>query len=62
MANGEDGIIIEFQVLGNAVKVSAVDALTGTEVSLVGPASSPRELLRNNVIRKLRYVLEKKQQ
>ncbi|MBM3618310.1 MAG: hypothetical protein FJX23_07155 [Alphaproteobacteria bacterium] len=57
----ENGIIIEFSGIGNVVKVSAIDMATGTEVSIVGPASHPEALLKANVLRKLKYVMEKKQ-
>ena len=40
-AKGESEILIEFVVQGNSVKVTAIDAATGTEASIVGPASSP---------------------
>lgn len=57
----ENGVIIEFHAIGNVVKVSAVDMATGTEVSIVGPVNHPEALLKANVLRKLKYVLEKKQ-
>lgn len=57
----EDGVIIEFQVVGNVVKVSAIDIRTGIEASIVGPANHPEALLKANALRKLKYVMEKKQ-
>lgn len=41
-------VIFEFIPMGNSVKATAVDVLTGVEVSVVGPAdpSSQRELER----------------
>lgn len=56
----ENEVIIEFQVLGNSVKVSAIDMRTGTEVSITGPVNYPEALLKANVMRKLKYVMEKK--
>ena len=53
-------IFVEFLVQGNFVKVTAIDAATGTEGSIVGPANAPREALSHAAIRKLKYVIEKK--
>ena len=58
-AKGESEILIEFVVQGNSVKVTAIDAATGTEASIVGPASSPRPALEAAAARKLVYVLSK---
>jgi hypothetical protein len=53
-------VLIEFQQVGNAVKVTAVDTETLVEVSMMGPASAGEEVLKRNVINKLNYVLSKK--
>lgn len=53
-------VLIEFQQVGNAVKVTAIDTDTLVEVSIMGPASSGEEILKRNVINKLKYVLSKK--
>ena len=53
-------VLIEFQQVGNAVKVTAVDTETLVEVSMMGPASAGQEVLKLNVIRKLKYGLAKK--
>lgn len=53
-------VLIEFQQVGNAVKVTAVDTETLVEVSMMGPASAGEEVLKRNVINKLNYVLAKK--
>jgi hypothetical protein len=57
----DDGgeILIEFIVQGSVVKVTAIDAKSGTEASIVGPASAPRSVLEANAVRKLAYVLKK---
>jgi len=40
-----DEIYFEHHAIGRQVKVSAIDGASGTEVSIVGPASaSPRDL------------------
>jgi len=53
-------ILIEFVVDGNAVKATAIDAETGVEASIVGPAGAARQALAQGAVRKLKYVLEKK--
>lgn len=54
-------IIIEYHVVGHMVKVSAIDTKSLTEVSIVGPANESREVLKATAIRKLHYVMAKKQ-
>ena len=57
-AGGE--IFIEFVALGGSVKVTAIHAATGTEASIVGPASAPRSALEAAAVRKLAYVMNKR--
>ncbi|MHA1524638.1 MAG: DUF6898 family protein [Alphaproteobacteria bacterium] len=57
----EGEVYIEFHSVGNVVKVSAVDAATGTEVSIMGPANTARAILERNALRKLAYVLKRKE-
>lgn len=54
-----EGYYLEFYPLGNAVKVSAIDPVTGTEVSIVGAATASQEQLSKLAIQKLEYVLAK---
>ncbi len=56
----EDDVIIEFRRVGHALKVSAMDPRTLTEVSIVGPLNASEAELTRAVMRKLAYVLEKK--
>jgi hypothetical protein len=56
---GKSEVFIEFSVQGNFVKVTAIDAATGIEGSIVGPANAPRETLSQAAIRKLKYVMDK---
>ena len=60
MAENGD-IIIEYRQLGNSVGVSAMDTKTLTEVTIVGPADAGEETLKRNVLKKLEYVMAKKQ-
>ena len=57
-AGGE--VLIEFIVQGNFVKVSAIDAKSGVEASIVGSATAPRAALAEAARRKLEFVLKKK--
>ena len=52
-------VYIEFIQQGRYVKVTAVDADTGTEASIVGDASTPQKQLEQLAAQKLRYVLNK---
>jgi len=49
----------EFRTIGGFVKVTAIDAATGLEVSIVGPAGAGEALLRANALRKLEAALRK---
>ncbi|MEX6723085.1 DUF6898 family protein [Parapedomonas caeni] len=53
----DQGYFIEFTPIGNAVKVSAVDPLTGLEVSIVGPATAAHGELARLAARKLDRAL-----
>ena len=53
-------IYVEFVMLGNVVKATAIDPDTGVEASIVGPASAPRAILAENARKKLEYVKAKK--
>jgi hypothetical protein len=56
----EEGYIIEFHRVGNAVKVTAMDPTTLTEVSIVGAPGAGETELTRLVVRKLEYVLAKR--
>ncbi len=53
-------VLVEFQQIDNAVKVTAMDTKSMVEVSIIGPATAGEEILKRNVINKLNYVLSKK--
>lgn len=55
----EDGVLLEFRRVGNAVKVSAIDQNTGTEISIVGPYTAGKTELTRTAIQKLKYVMAK---
>jgi hypothetical protein len=50
-------VYFEFRRVGAYVKVSAVDSLTHTEVSIVGDAKASQAQLKATALQKLRYVL-----
>jgi hypothetical protein len=52
-------VILEFQRVGNYVKVSAMDVETLTEASIVGAASASQAELERLALKKLDYVLKK---
>ena len=53
-------IYFEYITLGNSTKVSAVDAATGTEVSIMGPAGTDRKTLESLALRKLLMRMSRK--
>jgi len=53
-------ILYEFTVVGDIVRVSAVDAGSGVEVTVFGPASAGEEALRRTARRKLDWVMAKR--
>jgi len=59
-AGGERSYIVEFIVVGNSVKVCALDPQTLLEVSIVGPKNISQKQLSNVAIRKLEYMLRKR--
>ncbi|HEY4076713.1 MAG TPA: hypothetical protein VGM26_07245 [Rhizomicrobium sp.] len=52
-------IYVEFVVLGNSVKATAIDPASGVEASVVGPASAAQSTMADAARRKLEYVLKK---
>ncbi len=57
----ESEVLIEFHHLGNVVKVTAVDPRSLLEASIVGDPAMGEAALSHAAIRKLRYVLERRQ-
>jgi hypothetical protein len=53
-------VLFELTRIGNAVKVTAVDAATGIEASIVGAPAMGEEMLKRNALRKLDYVLKRR--
>jgi hypothetical protein len=62
-SSGEGGaqdVLIEFVAQGSFVKVTAIHAGSGTEASIVGPASAPRMTLEAAATRKLAFLMAQK--
>lgn len=57
-AAGPQEIYFEFTAIGAAVKVTAIDAASGIEVSVVGPAGAARADLERLARRKLALRLK----
>ncbi len=52
--------LLEFQHIGNYVKVSIIDPDTNTEASIVGDARASESELTRLAVRKMEYVLRKR--
>ena len=52
--------LVEFQAIGNAVKVSALDPATLLEVSILGPTTATETELPRLAVQKLEYMLQKR--
>jgi hypothetical protein len=52
-------IYFEFVAIGNTVKVTAIDSVTGTEVSTMGPVTASRADLQQLAMRKLQMRLRR---
>jgi len=50
-------VFFEFTVIGAVVKVVAIDAATGTEVSVIGPVSAAQADLQQLAVGKLKARL-----
>lgn len=55
----QEGTIVEYTLLGNFIKVTAIDTRSGREVSLIGSPRAPRRQLADLAARKLRYVMNR---
>jgi hypothetical protein len=53
-------VIFEFLRIGAALKVTAIDAASGTEASMVGDPNAGQETLRRLAKQKLDYVMSRK--
>lgn len=52
-------VIFEFRPVGAIMRVSAMDTATMTEVVIQGPVTAGRDVLEQNALKRLEYVLRK---
>jgi hypothetical protein len=57
----EREVYFEFIAVGNAVKVTAIDSLTGIEVSAMGPVSAAQMDLKQLALQKLKARLKREE-
>lgn len=55
-------ILMQMTVVGNTLKVTAVDTVTGTEISFMAPRNTPMISLKMMAKKKLDYVIRKNNQ
>ena len=53
-------VLFEFHQIGNAIRVSAIDPYSNTEIHMVGAKGYSKEALKRMAVRKLKYVIAKK--
>ncbi len=58
-SRGPEEVLFEFTVVGAAVRVAALDAATGIEVTVLGPASAARADMERLALAKLRARLDR---
>ncbi len=58
-AHHQTEYLIEFKQVGNSIKVTAIDPVSGTEVSIVGDPKASQDELSRVAVDKLLYVLKK---
>ena len=59
MGERDREVYFEFTVVGTVVKVAAIDAETGLEVAVMGPAKAARADLERLALQKLKAQLAK---
>ena len=59
MAGAKNEYLLEFHRIGNTVKVTAIDPITGREAAIVGPVNAGKEYLSRTAVRKLQYVMNR---
>ncbi len=56
---GKREVIFEYTQIKNSMRVTAVDAETGTEIVFQAPANATRAEMQSIAVRKLKYVMDK---
>jgi hypothetical protein len=52
-------VLFEFRQVGSYLKVSAIDPVTNTEISIVATPGMDRSALKRMALRKLAFVIDK---
>ena len=52
-------VLFEMKQVGQYLRITAIDPLSGTEVISIGDPSVNPDMLRNMAVRKLKYVIAK---
>ena len=52
-------VLFEIKQVGQYLRITAIDPLSGTEVISIGDPSVHPDMLRNMAVRKLKYVIAK---
>ena len=58
---GDREVYFEFVTIGNVVKVTAIDSVTATEVSVMGPTSASQADLKKVAVQKLRKRIKREE-
>lgn len=53
-------VLFEFRRVGNSVRVTAIDPITATEITMVAPTKGNQNEIKKIAARKLAYVMAKK--
>jgi len=53
-------ILIEMTPVGQIVRVTAMDTKSLTEVIISCPATTPKQIMEKNAVKRLEFVLKKK--
>ena len=57
----EREVLFEMSRVGAYMKIVAIDAQTGTEISIMGPANAPQEALKRQALNRLIFVLKRRE-
>jgi hypothetical protein len=57
--HGRREVLFEMQRVGNTLRVTAIDAASGTEVVMIADPRQGMETIKRLAVRKLDYVMEK---
>ena len=61
MVGGDREVYFEFTAIGQTVKVTAIDSVTGIEVSTMGPVSASQADLKRLALAKLKARLAREE-